>query len=1140
MDTMKKGMRVWWNTAHTPVSGDGAGVLATRKSLGRQQGSDGEWRQGSLAKDYDPSSGCTRVCCDDGQVVEVAVVEPANPGVMEKVDDLTELSFLNEPGILHVLKERYDDSMLYTHAGPVLVAVNPFRDVDALYSKEQVNKYVKRPAMGHHADSDEYVAHIFLTADKAFKEMKISGMNQSILITGESGAGKTETTKFVMKYVAGLAGGLGMEHRVLETNPILEAFGNAKTLHNNNSSRFGKLIDIHFDESYRICGASIETYLLEKSRVVHQLKGERNYHIFYQLIRGASQEIKDACKIPDNPASVFSYLNKSGCDVIDKVDDAGNFHLVCDAMADIGIGEEKQMGFWQTLSAILWLGNVRFEALTDDSVSVVDDEALEHTAMLLGVSKACLAGALSTRKMCVGGDVIMKELNIETAQDVRDALAKFLYEAQFRDLIHLVNDALRGKDGQSAVSKLSLLDIYGFECFKENSFEQLCINYANERLQQQFAAHLFKLEQAMYEEEGVDWKYVEFEDNQACVDLIESKPPQGLGLLTLLDEECLFPKGTDASFSEKVCKTHSGHGKFSFNANKPGDAFTIHHYAGPVSYSSQHFLDKNRDTLNPDLMNLVQSSQSRFVSMLSGHMGVGAPKGGRSASVGSRFREQLKVLLERLDQSQLHFVRCIKPNAMQKPECFDQSLVLHQLKCCGILEVARIARAGYPTRYSHNDFAERYKTFLPVSARERESMKPLDICTALLDHFGIDQSQFQIGKTKLFFRAGVLGHLEDHVLRATDACLTIQSVTRMYQCRQPFLHMRQASINIQACWRAHEAQLAFIELKKRHVAACHIQSVYKAHKMRGEFQEKLHAARCLQIWWRQTLLRSKIAERIAAFNAEEERQQREKQMMEQKIQEEERQDASMADLGAEFNMSLDEMRDILQKYTSGVLIVAQPREPDSALQELQRINVELQKELEELKDENNILIDQQAKQLSAKKHARVVAITANASDMDSPRSQESVSIMSYSDTETDNGSNLQSAKQELSFGRAGPQGAVAALNAELAKKGPLFNDDAAFIREVHEGVSLAPNMDPDYEIKRLLVRYKTWHRDFKNRLKATQASLRKGASASPAPTYMNSSAKPLEDALPKKPVAQGLSRTFKNLTRVGKSAKNTM
>eukprot|EP00889_Picochlorum_renovo_P005089 jgi/Picre1/32119/NNA_007467.t1 len=327
--------------------------------------------------------------------------------------------------------------------------------------------------------------------------------------------------------------------------------------------------------------------------------------------------------------------------------------------------------------------------------------------------------------------------------------------------------------------------------------------------------------------------------------------------------------------------------------------------------------------------------------------------------------------------------------------------------------------------------------------------------------------------------------------------------------------MRQASINIQAGWRAHEAQLAFIELKKRHVAACHIQSVYKAHKMRGEFQEKLRAARCLQIWWRQTLLRSKIAERIAAFNAEEERQQHEKQMMEQKIQEEERQDASMADLGAEFNMSLDEMRDILQKYTSGVLIVAQPREPDSALQELQRINVELQKEIEELKDENNILIDQQAKQLSAKKHARVVAITANASDVDSPRSQDSVSIMSYSDTETDNGSNLQSAKQELSFGRAGPQGAVAALNAELAKKGPIFNDDAAFIREVHEGVSLAPNMDPDYEIKRLLVRYKTWHRDFKNRLKATQASLRKGASASPAPTYMNSSAKPLEEHCPK-------------------------
>ena len=482
-------------------------------------------------------------------------------------------------------------------------------------------------------------------------QMKTSRESQSILITGESGAGKTETTKFVMKYVAGLAGGSGMEHRVLETNPILEAFGNAKTVHNKNSSRFGKLIDIHFDEdTFSICGATIETYLLEKSRVVHQLPHERNYHIFYQLCQGADSTIREACKLSKTCAEEgFVYLNKSGCYSIVGVDDAANFTEVVAAMTDIGISQQEQLGLWKILSAILWLGNIEFERLSDDSVSIKEgDEALENAATMLGVAARSLEAALTTRRMQAGGESIIRQLSIETALEVRDALAKFLYEAQFRSLVHMVNAALSDDSSKVTKVRMSLLDIYGFECFQENSFEQLCINYANERLQQQFAAHLFKLEQAMYEEEGVDWQYIEFEDNQDCVDLIESKPPAGLGLLTLLDEECLFPKGTDASFSEKVCKTHAEHPRFAFNSNNPGDSFTINHYAGPVTYTSSNFLDKNRDSLSADLLDLAQGSSDVYVSSLAEHMGVGFQRG-RQSSVGSRFRDQLKELLIRLD-----------------------------------------------------------------------------------------------------------------------------------------------------------------------------------------------------------------------------------------------------------------------------------------------------------------------------------------------------------------------------------------------------------------------------------------------------------------------------------------------------------
>ena len=1145
------------------------------------------------------------VATEDGRTVTCVqeAVFPSNPSLLDGVDDLTRLSHLHEAGILCVLRDRFGGSEgvsrkeIYTHAGPVLIAVNPFQSVPDLYAPGQVDHFVRRPAMGVGAnDVEKYRPHIFLTADKAFKEMRLRGKSQSIIITGESGAGKTETTKFVMQYVAGLVGGGGLgslasnhglrpaneskeskeskesngpenqsrdgrpttsiETKVLETNPILEAFGNAKTLHNNNSSRFGKLIDIHFEQlggvgvaddggdaldmvdrtgqlGVRMCGARIETYLLEKSRVVHQLSGERNYHVFYQLIRGADLGIKRACLIDGMDVGDFAYLNKSGCDQISGVDDAEEFRRVCGAMSDIGITEEQRLEFWKTLACILFLGNVEFDKVSDDAVAVRGSTALDNAAALMGVGVEAMEKALSNRTMTAGGDVITMEMNMEMAQDVRDALAKFLYEAQFRDLVGKVNDGIseshnRGTKGQesspSKILSLSLLDIYGFECFQTNSFEQLCINYANERLQQQFAAHLFKLEQAMYEEEGVDWTYVEFEDNQACVDLIEAKPPAGLGILTLLDEECLFPKGTDATFSEKVCKTHSAHERFAFNANKPDEAFTVQHYAGPVTYSAGHFLDKNRDTLNPDLVSLVRSSESLYLVSLSEHMGGTTKSLGPGAnkkmasSVGSRFREQLKVLLDRLDASQLHFVRCIKPNSSQQPSRFDDALVLHQLKCCGILEVARIARAGYPTRYGHKEFAERYKLFLP-----EDHGSPVENSVAILKLFGVDEDAYQVGKTKLFFRAGVLGHLEDHVISVTEACLRIQTMFRMHRCRVPFLKKRENAVRIQAAYRMRQARIEYLELRRvKTAAACRVQSSYRGWREREEFLRVLSASVALQRWWRKELLRRKILER-AAIEEEREEQERLAQAAQAAVA------PTLADVNEslpsdvsaegrnplcdEFGMTEDEIRNVLRMAAAGQLVEAgagrgdtaaepRPTSPDAALQQMQKINVELQKQIDDLKDENALLVDEQARQmsLSAKKQmtkSRVVAISADAG---SPRSASSVSIMSYSDlqeTENNESEKVSSAgvRREMSFGRAGPEGAVAGLSAELSKKGPIFTDDAAFIREVHEGVSLAPNMDPDFEIKRLIVRYKTWSRDFKARLKATQSSLKasKGA-----------------------------------------------
>ncbi|KAK9810086.1 hypothetical protein WJX72_004563 [[Myrmecia] bisecta] len=1055
LEGLDKGSRVWYKAS------------ANEWRLGTLQ-SSAEKAECSLALDSERGEGCGQVI-----TVQTSLLVPANPKILDGVNDLTTLSYLNEASILHDLRQRYGADDIYTHAGPVLIAINPFKRVP-LYAPEIIQHYKARQGS---QQADGYEPHVFLTADKAYKAMCTNSKSQSLVISGESGAGKTETTKIAMQYLAGLAGGTGVEGQVLSTNPLLEAFGNAKTLRNNNSSRFGKLIDIYFNNSRHICGALIQTYLLEKSRVVHQLPGERNYHIFYQICRGLNAEERQQLRIPADTLEAFRYLRTSGCTSIDGVDDGADLADVKKAMTAVGIAPAKQANIFQLLAAILWLGNIEFDVKTDDSVTVRRDAPLANAAALLQCSEDALASALSTRKITAGGETISMDLKLESAIDTRDALAKAAYAALFRWLVEQINVALAVGKRKSDTS-LSILDIYGFECFKENSFEQLCINYANERLQQQFNKHLFKLEQEAYATEGIDWAHVEFEDNQECVDLIENRPPKSVGIISLLDEECMFPKATDSTFSAKLRENLTSNKRFSYNPKVPTDDFAVEHYAGEVVYSCHKFLDKNKDSLSPDLVELMETSGEPLLQHLAAEIAKTQEKRG-SQTVGSRFRDQLKDLIQRLDQTELHFVRCIKPNGAQVADRFDAPLILHQLRCCGVLEVTRIARAGYPTRYLHTHFADRYLVLLSAASQRKLARAPaLDVCKRVLEEYRIDRSMFQIGHTKLFFRAGVLGQLEDTWARIQRSVLTIQSTYRMLRCRRVFRHQRACASRIQARQRGRQA---------------------RALKARADVTR-------IQMAWRRRQVGKRVAVRMAARQKEEAVQS---VIREARRHEEEQ----FESIKAHFGVNNRAIRDILELWQ---LHVEQPVSPDverpavlsaSAYQQIamwEEYAVKLEEQMKLLLQDNELL----------QKGLISVHKTIGSEDLQgmlewSGRQSGSPgapagTISAHSDEYFDPDSAtlsadvLDSPGAQVPILASGQREAVASgrkyvekLQEEFERKQALFQDDAAFIQEVKEGRSHAEGMNPDVELRNLKLRFDAFRKDFKARLMDTGDILKK-------------------------------------------------
>ncbi|XP_010447927.1 PREDICTED: myosin-14 isoform X2 [Camelina sativa] len=779
-----------------------------------------------------------KVLCTSGRTVAIKVSN-AYPKDIEApasgVDDMTRLAYLHEPGVLQNMKSRFDINEIYTYTGNILIAVNPFRRLPHLYNNHMMQQY-KGAGFG------ELSPHPFAVADAAYRQMKNQGISQSILVSGESGAGKTETTKLLMQYLADMGGravseGRTVEKKVLESNPVLEAFGNAKTVRNNNSSRFGKFVEIQFDQRGRISGAAIRTYLLERSRVCQVSDPERNYHCFYMLCAAPPEDIKK-WKLAD--PRKFHYLNQSQCIELERMDDAKEYRETRKAMDVVGINSEEQEAIFRVVAAILHLGNVEFGKGKEADSSAPKDETsnyhLKTAAELFMCDEQALEDSLCKRVIVTRDETITKRLDPESAALSRDALAKTVYSRLFDWIVNKINNSI----GQDPNSKylIGVLDIYGFESFKTNSFEQFCINLTNEKLQQHFNQHVFKMEQDEYNKEEIDWSYIEFVDNQDILDLIEKK--RG-GIIALLDEACMFPRSTHETFAEKMYQTFKDHKHFS----KPKLArtdFTICHYAGDVTYQTEQFLEKNKDYVVAEHQALLNASRCAFVACLFPLLAEDANKKSKFSSIGSRFKQQLVTLLETLSTTEPHYIRCVKPNNVLKPLIFENQNVLQQLRCGGVMEAIRISCAGFPTRKRFEEFLDRFSILAPEVLDK--SSDDVAACKKLLEKVALQG--YQIGKTKVFLRAGQMADLDarrNEVLGT--AASSIQRKFRAYLTRKTFTMLRKAAINMQAVCRGQLSRRTFEGLR-REDAVLKIQRDIRMHLARKSYKELYFSAVSIQ------------------------------------------------------------------------------------------------------------------------------------------------------------------------------------------------------------------------------------------------------------------------------------------------------
>uniref|UniRef100_A0A669QN85 Myosin VIIB n=1 Tax=Phasianus colchicus TaxID=9054 RepID=A0A669QN85_PHACC len=815
---------------------------------------------GAVVKDSDSG----RILLEDDEGKEhwitarnMHMVRPMDPSTAQGVEDMIRLGDLHEAGMVHNLLIRHQQHKIYTYTGSILVAVNPYQLLP-LYTVDLIRLYCNKRI-------GELPPHVFAIADNCYFNMKRNKRDQCCVISGESGAGKTESTKLILQFLAAVSGQHSwIEQQILEANPILEAFGNAKTIRNDNSSRFGKYIDIYFNHSGVIEGARIEQFLLEKSRVCRQAPEERNYHIFYCMLMGMNLEQKKMLNL--GTASEYTYLTMGNCTSCDSRNDAKEYAHIRSAMKILMFSDSEHWDISKLLAAILHLGNVEFEAAVYDNLDcsdVMDSPHFSIATKLLEVDYSELQNSLTNLSIIVRGESVSRPLNVAQAADGRDAFVKGIYGRIFLWIVNKINSAIFNPTSQKPKNtrqSIGLLDIFGFENFSNNSFEQLCINIANEHLQQFFVHHVFKLEQEEYLAEHITWNNIDFTDNRQALEVIALKP---MNIISLIDEESKFPKGTDATM---LIKINSLHGKSRVYIPPKSDhdtKFGINHFAGAVFYESKDFLEKNRDTLSANVMQVVHSSKNKFLKEIfqvettptkravlnptCAYSSQGLDTTKRLSTLGGQFKQSLEKLMKILGQCQPYFIRCIKPNDYKKPLLFDRGLCIKQLRYSGMMETIRIRKAGYPVRYTFEEFFERYRVLLPWSALEPNDARQccIRISEAVL---GKDES-WQAGKTKIFLKVSKKNSLLSLLLK------------NWALHHKQFLKQRKSAIAIQAAWRGYCCRKDFRMIM---LGFGRLQALYRSRQLAKQYETaRAHIIR-FQAACRGYLIRQKVAAQMKA------------------------------------------------------------------------------------------------------------------------------------------------------------------------------------------------------------------------------------------------------------------------------------
>ncbi|EMP23717.1 Myosin-10 [Chelonia mydas] len=950
-------------------------------------------------------------------------IQKMNPPKFSKVEDMAELTCLNEASVLHNLKDRYYSGLIYTYSGLFCVVINPYKNLP-IYSENIIEMY--RGKKRH-----EMPPHIYAISESAYRCMLQDREDQSILCTGESGAGKTENTKKVIQYLAHVASshkgrkdhnipwldlphpdslslgqvleyGKGLlppppahgvlwgapppsyepdllaasgaqcgapgrgelERQLLQANPILESFGNAKTVKNDNSSRFGKFIRINFDVTGYIVGANIETYLLEKSRAVRQAKDERTFHIFYQLLSGAGEHLKSDLLLEG--FNNYRFLS-NGYIPIPGQQDKDNFQETMEAMHIMGFSHEEILSMLKVVSSVLQFGNISFKKERNtDQASMPENTVAQKLCHLLGMNVMEFTRAILTPRIKVGRDYVQKAQTKEQADFAVEALAKATYERLFRWLVHRINKALDRTKRQGA-SFIGILDIAGFEIFELNSFEQLCINYTNEKLQQLFNHTMFILEQEEYQREGIEWNFIDFGlDLQPCIDLIE-RPANPPGVLALLDEECWFPKATDKTFVEKLVQEQGTHSKFQKPRQLKDKAdFCIIHYAGKVDYKADEWLMKNMDPLNDNVATLLHQSSDKFVAELwkdeiqniqrasfydnitglhdapvdrivgldqvtgmteTAFGSAYKTKKGMFRTVGQLYKESLTKLMATLRNTNPNFVRCIIPNHEKRAGKLDPHLVLDQLRCNGVLEGIRICRQGFPNRIVFQEFRQRYEILTP-NAIPKGFMDGKQACERMIRALELDPNLYRIGQSKIFFRAGVLAHLEEERdLKITDIIIFFQAVCRGYLARKAFAKKQQ--------------QLSALKVLQRNCAA---------------YLKLRHWQ-----WWR---VFTKVKPLLQVTRQEEELQAKDEELL--KVKEKQTKvEAELEEMERKHQQIVEEKNILAEQLQAETELFAEAEEMRARLaakkQELEEILHDLESRVEEEEERNQVLQNEKKK-----------------------------------------------------------------------------------------------------------------------------------------------------------------------------------